>query len=93
MNFLALRFFQVLGWAQAMPKFATDLVKYVQTFLERTFERCRTSYMEVWIFLDLICYPLPLTHLFIYMFDILFSVCTYVTKSYTKKYYCQCDVI
>uniref|UniRef100_A0A1J3CYE1 Exocyst complex component Sec8 n=1 Tax=Noccaea caerulescens TaxID=107243 RepID=A0A1J3CYE1_NOCCA len=37
---------EVLGWAQAMPKFATDLVKYVQTFLERTFERCRTSYME-----------------------------------------------
>jgi exocyst complex component 4 len=42
---------EVLGWAQAMPKFATDLVKYVQTFLERTFERCRTSYMEAWIFL------------------------------------------
>lgn len=38
---------QVLGWAQAMPKFASDLVKYVQTFLERTYERCRTSYMEV----------------------------------------------
>ncbi|KAJ0244226.1 Exocyst complex component SEC8 [Hirschfeldia incana] len=37
---------EVLGWAQAMPKFAADLVKYVQTFLERTFERCRTSYME-----------------------------------------------
>nr|VDD46888.1 unnamed protein product [Brassica oleracea] len=37
---------EVLGWAQAMPKFATDLVKYVQTFLERTFERCRTAYME-----------------------------------------------
>ncbi|ESQ49029.1 hypothetical protein EUTSA_v10019960mg [Eutrema salsugineum] len=37
---------EVLGWAQAMPKFASDLVKYVQTFLERTFERCRTSYME-----------------------------------------------
>ncbi|KAJ0249506.1 Exocyst complex component SEC8 [Hirschfeldia incana] len=37
---------EVLGWAQAMPKFATDLVKYVQTFLERTYERCRTSYME-----------------------------------------------
>ncbi|OMO59435.1 putative exocyst complex component 4-like isoform 1 protein [Corchorus olitorius] len=36
----------VLGWAQAMPKFAADLVKYVQTFLERTYERCRTSYME-----------------------------------------------
>ncbi|KAJ0045441.1 hypothetical protein Pint_05990 [Pistacia integerrima] len=36
----------VLGWAQAMPKFAADLVNYVQTFLERTYERCRTSYME-----------------------------------------------
>ncbi|KAJ6892852.1 hypothetical protein NC651_025918 [Populus alba x Populus x berolinensis] len=36
----------VLGWAQAMPKFAGDLVKFVQTFLERTYERCRTSYME-----------------------------------------------
>lgn len=41
---------QVLGWAQAMPKFANDLVKYVQTFLERTYERCRTSYMEVFFF-------------------------------------------
>nr|GLL23240.1 exocyst complex component SEC8 [Ipomoea trifida]GMC82670.1 exocyst complex component SEC8 [Ipomoea batatas] len=29
-----------------MPKFAADLVNYVQTFLERTYERCRTSYME-----------------------------------------------
>ncbi|KAE8709719.1 hypothetical protein F3Y22_tig00110328pilonHSYRG00205 [Hibiscus syriacus] len=29
-----------------MPKFAAELVKFVQTFLERTFERCRTSYME-----------------------------------------------
>lgn len=37
---------EVLGWAQAMPKFAAELVKFVQTFLERTFERCRTSYME-----------------------------------------------
>ncbi|WVZ23732.1 hypothetical protein V8G54_002276 [Vigna mungo] len=37
---------EVLGWAQAMPKFANDLVKYVQTFLERTYERCRTAYME-----------------------------------------------
>nr|KJB73503.1 hypothetical protein B456_011G236100 [Gossypium raimondii] len=36
----------VLGWAQAIPKFAADLMKYVQTFLERTYERCRTSYME-----------------------------------------------
>jgi exocyst complex component 4 len=41
----------VLGWAQAMPKFAGDLVKYVQTFLERTYERCRTSYMEACGFL------------------------------------------
>ncbi|XP_057531492.1 exocyst complex component SEC8 [Amaranthus tricolor] len=37
---------EVLGWAQAMPKFAAELVKYVQTFLERAYERCRTSYME-----------------------------------------------
>ncbi|XAR52331.1 hypothetical protein NMG60_11020331 [Bertholletia excelsa] len=37
---------EVLGWAQAMPKFAGDVVNYVQTFLERTYERCRTSYME-----------------------------------------------
>ncbi|KAL5710016.1 exocyst subunit [Ranunculus cassubicifolius] len=37
---------EVLGWAHAMPKYASDLVKYVQTFLERTYERCRTSYME-----------------------------------------------
>lgn len=37
---------EVLGWAQAMPKYAGDLAKYVQTFLERTYERCRTSYME-----------------------------------------------
>ncbi|KAL8241160.1 hypothetical protein R6Q59_014515 [Mikania micrantha] len=37
---------EVLGWAQAMPKFSSDLVKYVQTFLERTYERCRASYTE-----------------------------------------------
>ncbi|KAF2325717.1 hypothetical protein GH714_033971 [Hevea brasiliensis] len=37
---------EVFGWAQAMPKFSSDLVKFVQTFLERTYERCRTSYME-----------------------------------------------
>ncbi|KAI5648588.1 hypothetical protein M9H77_34593 [Catharanthus roseus] len=37
---------EVFGWAQSMPKFATDLMNYVQTFLERTYERCRTSYME-----------------------------------------------
>ncbi|XP_027111493.2 exocyst complex component SEC8 [Coffea arabica] len=37
---------EVFGWAQAMPKFAGDLMNYVQTFLERTYERCRTSYME-----------------------------------------------
>ncbi|KAB5538977.1 hypothetical protein DKX38_016510 [Salix brachista] len=42
----------VLGWAQAMPKFAGDLVKFVQTFLERTYERCRTSYMEAWSITD-----------------------------------------
>lgn len=37
---------EVVGWAKAMPKFAGDLVKYVQTLLERTYERCRTAYME-----------------------------------------------
>ncbi|KAK4756803.1 hypothetical protein SAY87_006930 [Trapa incisa] len=37
---------EVIGWALAMPKFAGEIVKYVQTFLERTYERCRTSYME-----------------------------------------------
>ncbi|KAL9234326.1 hypothetical protein vseg_009209 [Gypsophila vaccaria] len=37
---------EVFGWAQAMPMFASELVKYVQTFLERAYERCRTSYME-----------------------------------------------
>ncbi|KAL9994747.1 putative Sec8 exocyst complex component specific domain, exocyst complex component Sec8/EXOC4 [Helianthus debilis subsp. tardiflorus] len=37
---------EVLGWAQAMPKFAGDLVMHVQTFLERTYERCRASYTE-----------------------------------------------
>ncbi|XP_043703696.1 exocyst complex component SEC8 isoform X3 [Telopea speciosissima] len=37
---------ELLGWAQAMPKYAGELVKYVQTFLERTYERCRTAYME-----------------------------------------------
>ncbi|KAJ8748917.1 hypothetical protein K2173_013352 [Erythroxylum novogranatense] len=37
---------EVLGWAQAMPKFAGDLLKFVQSFLERTYERCRTSYTE-----------------------------------------------
>ncbi|XP_019196795.1 PREDICTED: exocyst complex component SEC8-like [Ipomoea nil] len=37
---------EVLGWAQALPKFATGVVNYVQSFLERTYERCRTSYME-----------------------------------------------
>ncbi|XP_043704593.1 exocyst complex component SEC8-like [Telopea speciosissima] len=37
---------EVLCWTQAMPKFSGDLVKYVQTFLERTYERCRASYME-----------------------------------------------
>ncbi|XP_020090162.1 exocyst complex component SEC8 isoform X1 [Ananas comosus] len=37
---------EVLGWAQLMPKYASELVEYVHTFLERTHERCRTSYME-----------------------------------------------
>uniref|UniRef100_A0A0E0ATV8 Exocyst complex component Sec8 n=1 Tax=Oryza glumipatula TaxID=40148 RepID=A0A0E0ATV8_9ORYZ len=36
----------VLGWVQLMPNYATELVEYVRTFLERTHERCRASYME-----------------------------------------------
>lgn len=35
-----------------MPKYASELVEYVRTFLERTYERCRTSYMEVWHFIQ-----------------------------------------
>ncbi|KAG1331762.1 exocyst complex component SEC8 [Cocos nucifera] len=42
-NFLAK---EVLGWAHLMPKYAGELVEYVQTFLERAHERCRTAYME-----------------------------------------------
>uniref|UniRef100_A0A0D9WFC0 Exocyst complex component Sec8 n=1 Tax=Leersia perrieri TaxID=77586 RepID=A0A0D9WFC0_9ORYZ len=37
---------EVLGWVQLMPNYATELVEYVRTFLERTYERCRASYME-----------------------------------------------
>ncbi|KAK1300133.1 putative exocyst complex component 4 [Acorus calamus] len=37
---------EVLVWAHAVPKYAAELVEYVQTFLERAYERCRTSYME-----------------------------------------------
>ncbi|WOL03416.1 exocyst complex component SEC8 [Canna indica] len=37
---------EVLGWAYLMPKYAVELVEFVQTFLERTYERCRTSYTE-----------------------------------------------
>ncbi|KAG2583143.1 hypothetical protein PVAP13_6KG215706 [Panicum virgatum] len=37
---------EVLGWVQLMPNYAIELVEYVRTFLERTHERCRASYME-----------------------------------------------
>ncbi|CAO2201371.1 unnamed protein product [Urochloa humidicola] len=37
---------EVLGWVQLMPNYASELVEYVRTFLERTHERCRASYME-----------------------------------------------
>ncbi|KAF7095788.1 hypothetical protein CFC21_097874 [Triticum aestivum] len=37
---------EVLGWVQLMPIYAAELVEYVRTFLERTHERCRASYME-----------------------------------------------
>ncbi|GAB2293068.1 exocyst subunit [Dionaea muscipula] len=51
---------EVLGWAHAMPRFAFELVKYVQTFLERAYERCRTSYMEA--VLEKQCYMLVGRH-------------------------------
>jgi exocyst complex component 4 len=35
-----------------MPNYATELVEYVRTFLERAHERCRASYMEVF---DTLC--------------------------------------
>ncbi|KAL9994501.1 putative exocyst complex component Sec8/EXOC4 [Helianthus debilis subsp. tardiflorus] len=53
---------EVLGWAQAMPKFSGDLVKYVQTFLERTYERCRASYTEAWLILFSLALHLPMLH-------------------------------
>ncbi|KAJ1258183.1 hypothetical protein BS78_10G055500 [Paspalum vaginatum] len=37
---------EVLGWVQLTPNYASELVEYVHTFLERTHERCRASYME-----------------------------------------------
>lgn len=38
---------QVLGWAQAMPMYAGEILELVQTLLERTLERCRAGYTEV----------------------------------------------
>ncbi|XP_020701000.1 exocyst complex component SEC8 isoform X2 [Dendrobium catenatum] len=37
---------EVLSWARLIPKYSNELIEYVQTFLERAFERCRTSYTE-----------------------------------------------
>ncbi|XP_078441735.1 subunit of exocyst complex 8 [Wolffia australiana] len=37
---------EVMAWAQAIPKYSGELIEYVHTFLERAYERCRTSYME-----------------------------------------------
>ncbi|CAL9185668.1 unnamed protein product, partial [Musa hybrid cultivar] len=37
---------EVLGWAHLMPKYTIELVEFVQTFLERAYERCRASYTE-----------------------------------------------
>lgn len=37
---------EVLTWAQLMPKYTTELVEHVQTFLERAYEKCRTSFTE-----------------------------------------------
>ena len=71
---------QVLGWAQAMPKFAADLVKYVQTFLERTYERCRTSYMEAWLFLcfiSLLLRSLDITNIIFFLDNFLVILCCF----------------
>lgn len=58
-----------------MPKFAGDLVKYVQTFLERTYERCRTSYMEVSMFIFSLSNMMPVFTLnFSFTFIFLFIV-------------------
>lgn len=37
---------EVLSWARLIPKYSNELIEYVQTFLERAFERCRTSFTE-----------------------------------------------
>ncbi|KAG0614993.1 hypothetical protein M758_5G006700 [Ceratodon purpureus] len=37
---------EVLGWAQAMPMYAGEILELVQTLLERTLERCRAAYTE-----------------------------------------------
>ncbi|XP_024372095.1 exocyst complex component SEC8 isoform X2 [Physcomitrium patens] len=37
---------EVLGWAQAMPKYASEILELVQTLLDRTLERCRAVYTE-----------------------------------------------
>ncbi|BBN15064.1 exocyst complex component 4 [Marchantia polymorpha subsp. ruderalis] len=37
---------EVLGWAQAMPMYAGEILELVQTLLERTLERCRAGYTE-----------------------------------------------
>jgi exocyst complex component 4 len=38
---------EVLGWAQAMPMYASEILELVQTLLDRTLERCRAVYTEV----------------------------------------------
>ncbi|CAM6126948.1 unnamed protein product [Calypogeia fissa] len=37
---------EVLGWAQAMPMYAGEILELVQTLLERTLDRCRAGYTE-----------------------------------------------
>eukprot|EP00249_Psilotum_nudum_P022594 c28576_g1_i2 orf=370-3636(+) len=37
---------EVVGWAQAMPKYAGDFIDVAQALLERTLERCRAAYTE-----------------------------------------------
>ncbi|KAL8143200.1 hypothetical protein V2J09_016232, partial [Rumex salicifolius] len=51
---------ELLGWAQEMPRFAAEIVKFVQALFERAYERCRTSFMEA--VLEKQCYMLVGRH-------------------------------
>lgn len=92
---------KVFSWAQAMPKFASDLMNYVQTFLERTYERCRTSYMEVGTFSYLIyphislfpCHFLGFCVAFIFKSSLYGFICFSLFKIFLLIIYCYCCLL